>query len=114
MQITFDLLRHRSKFPIYALCDEIVEVCASRTTWSGEPCAMHSGRHLLCIGRKEYVKLLCLEHPLILRYSHSNNFEASLVDDRLFFISGNYSSVSFDSQEIAPSRIAHPLDLNDS
>jgi hypothetical protein len=58
MQITFDLLRHHSKFPIYALCDEIVEICASRTTWSGEPCAMHSGRHLLCIGRKEYVKLL--------------------------------------------------------
>lgn len=30
--------------------------------------------------------------------------EASLVDDRLFFMSGNYSSVSFDSQEIAPSK----------
>ncbi|EEA28483.1 hypothetical protein TMatcc_003188 [Talaromyces marneffei ATCC 18224] len=37
--------------------------------------------------------------------------KTSLVDDRLFFMSGNYSSVSFDSQEIAPSSSLLSLNL---
>ncbi|KAF3400580.1 Kelch repeat-containing protein [Talaromyces pinophilus] len=37
--------------------------------------------------------------------------KTSLVDDRLFFMSGNYSSVSFDSQEIAPSSSLFSLNL---
>lgn len=37
-------------------------------------------------------------------WRNSDHLVASLIDDRLFFMSGNYSSVSFDSQEIAPSK----------
>jgi hypothetical protein len=45
-------------------------------------------------------------HPAEEQSVASNRLAASLVDNRLYFMGGNYSTVSYDGQSIEPSKFS--------
>jgi hypothetical protein len=45
-------------------------------------------------------------HPAEKQSVASNQLAASLVDNRLYFMGGNYSTVSYDGQLIQPSKFS--------